>query len=58
MSIERMDHGQEGQHTPYLKKPNTGHQVRREAGAQWTLYAVVCMPSVRGAADKAAHLMR
>jgi hypothetical protein len=26
------------------QQPNARHQVRREAGAQRTLYAVTCMP--------------
>jgi hypothetical protein len=34
---------------------NAGHQARREAGAQRTLYAVACMPML----DKAlAEMMR
>jgi hypothetical protein len=28
----------------FLLKPNAGHQARREAGAERTLYAVACMP--------------
>jgi hypothetical protein len=35
--------------TNYLflsETPNAGHQARREAGAQRTLYAVACMPSL------------
>jgi hypothetical protein len=30
--------------TPVELGPNAGHQARREAGAQRTLYAVACMP--------------
>ena len=29
---------------PVHKRPNAKHQARREAGAQRTLLAVVCMP--------------
>jgi hypothetical protein len=29
-------------------QPNAGHQARREAGAERTLYAVACMPWLGG----------
>ncbi len=29
---------------PPVLRPNVGHQARRAAGAQRTLYAVACMP--------------
>jgi hypothetical protein len=28
--------------------PNARHQARRATGAQWTLYAVACTPSLGG----------
>ena len=37
------------------QQPNAGHQARREAGAQRTLYAVACMPSL--GQDEASELL-
>jgi hypothetical protein len=36
----------------FYSTPNAGHQARREAGAQRTLYAVACMPLLASLADE------
>jgi hypothetical protein len=42
---------QEGQHTPYLKKPNARTELLPEAGAQRTLEAVSSRPLFGAGAD-------